>query len=209
VVTPFLVEMRGTKESNLNTSGKDIAKPIGTITAGGIHHSIVQPYLVPTNHGGGLNRAGSIEEPLPTVCGNRGEQAVIEPHLLPQHSCGALRPVSQPAPTIATAGAIAIVEPFLTKFYGTGQAASLENPLDTVTTKDRFALVCPEVVIDGQRYRVRLRWRMLQPHELAQGQSFPKGYQFTGTKTDAVKQIGNAVPPAIANALMKAHFNES
>lgn len=207
IVAPYLVEMRGTQPNQLDNSGKSLDSPLSTLTAGGVHHNLIEPFLIPTAHGGGHERGGSIEAPLPTICGNRGEQAVIEPHLLPQHSCGILRPVSEPAPTIATAGAIAFVQPFLTKFYGTASAASLDEPVDTITTKDRFALVCPTVEINGARYQVRLRWRMLQPHELAQGQSFPASYQFTGTKTDAVKQIGNAVPPAIAEALINAHFS--
>ncbi len=42
---------------------------------------------------------------------------------------------------------------------------------------------------------------MLQPHELAAAQGFPKGYQFVGNKSTKVKQIGNAVPHYTAKAL--------
>jgi DNA (cytosine-5)-methyltransferase 1 len=45
---------------------------------------------------------------------------------------------------------------------------------------------------------------MLQPHELAAAMSFNKDYQFSGNKTDKVKQIGNAVPVRTATALCKA-----
>jgi DNA (cytosine-5)-methyltransferase 1 len=45
---------------------------------------------------------------------------------------------------------------------------------------------------------------MLQPRELAGAQGFPDDYQFTGTKTDQVKQIGNAVPCGLARALVEA-----
>ena len=117
-----------------------------------------------------------------------------------------MRPVSEPMPTCATAGAIACVEPFLTKFYGTAGPVSVDEPLDTITTKDRFALVMPAVIVGSVPYRVRLRWRMLQPHELAAGMSFPKGYRFTGNKTQTVKQIGNAVCPEVAAALLEAHL---
>lgn len=170
LVCPYLVELRGTSQAQVERSGRSLQKPLSTITAGGGHHLLV------------------------------------EPHLLPQQSDGRLRPVSEPCPTVATAGAIALVQPYLTKFNGTGGGRPLDTPLDTVTTKDRFGLVMPTVVLDGQTYRVRLRWRMLQPHELAAGQSFPVGYKFAGTKTDAVKQIGNAVPPELAAALLSAHL---
>ena len=43
---------------------------------------------------------------------------------------------------------------------------------------------------------------MLQPHELAAAQSFPQDYQFTGNRADVVKQIGNAVCPKMAQALV-------
>ena len=49
-----------------------------------------------------------------------------------------------------------------------------------------------------------IRFRMLQPHELARAMSFPDGYQFNGTREQVVKQIGNAVPVALAKALVKA-----
>jgi DNA (cytosine-5)-methyltransferase 1 len=172
VVEPFLVEMRGTDVSQVNRSGRDLSQPLGTVTAGGNHH------------------------------------ALIEPHLLGQQSCAALRPVSQPAPTVATAGAIALVEPFLVKFYGTGGAQSTGQPLDTVTTKDRHALVRPEVVVDGQRYKLDICFRMLQPHELAAAQGFRRDYVFTGSKADQVKQIGNAVPRGLAGALVAAALSQ-
>lgn len=38
----------------------------------------------------------------------------------------------------------------------------------------------------------------------AAAQSFPKDYKFTGTKTEVVKQIGNAVCPMMAKALVEA-----
>ena len=49
---------------------------------------------------------------------------------------------------------------------------------------------------------MRIGFRMLQPHELAAAQSFPQDYQFTGNRADVVKQIGNAVCPKMAQALV-------
>ncbi|MEM9597412.1 MAG: DNA cytosine methyltransferase [Acidobacteriota bacterium] len=42
---------------------------------------------------------------------------------------------------------------------------------------------------------------MLQPRELAAAQGFPADFQFAGTKTDVVRQIGNAVPVHTAESL--------
>jgi len=46
-----------------------------------------------------------------------------------------------------------------------------------------------------------VRFRMLQPHELARAQGFPDDYVFTGTKEARTAQIGNAVPVGVAYAL--------
>jgi DNA (cytosine-5)-methyltransferase 1 len=181
------------------------------VTAGGVHHGLVSPFLIKTANGAdsGGSRVKSLNEPMPTVCGNRGDVALIEPYLLGQQTGSAPRALSDPAPTVSTAGAIALVEPFLVSFYGTGQAHDLEAPAPTVTCKDRFGLVRPVIEIDGNRYLLDIRFRMLQPHELALAQGFPAGYQFSGTKTDQVKQIGNAVPRRLARALVAAVLSQN
>jgi DNA (cytosine-5)-methyltransferase 1 len=117
--------------------------------------------------------------------------------------------VSEPAPTVSTAGAIALIEPFLVEYYGNGRAQSVNEPLGTATTRDRFGLARPEVVVDGNRYLLDIRFRMLQAHELAAAQGFPRDYQFSGTKTQAIKQIGNAVPRHLARALVLAAMSQS
>jgi site-specific DNA-cytosine methylase len=49
---------------------------------------------------------------------------------------------------------------------------------------------------------------MLQPSELAEAMSFPKGYSFVGTRDEQVKQIGNAVPRRTAAALCKSLLSD-
>lgn len=173
LVEPFVVRRRGTDLQQIRNSSRGIDEPIGTISAGGVHH------------------------------------ALCEPCLLPQQSDGRLRPVSEPAPTVAAAGAIALVEPFLVEYYGTATSRSVNDPLGTATTKPRFGLAQPEVKLDGRRYRLDIRFRMLQPNELAAAQGFPRGYRFTGTKTEIVRQIGNAVPCGIARALVSAVLSQN
>jgi DNA (cytosine-5)-methyltransferase 1 len=126
--------------------------------------------------------------------------AVVEPFLLSQASGGAPRPVSAPAPTFATSGAVSLVEPFVVPYYGTSRPTPVAAPLPTVTTRDRFGLV--------EHAGLDIRFRMLQPHELAAAMGFPTGYRFAGNRADQVRQIGNAVCVGVADALCTAALQE-
>ena len=230
---PFLVILRGTKSSQCRASVRRLNEPLPTVSAGGVHAGIVEPFLVRYN--GGDERHHSINEPVPVLdCSNR--YGMVEPLFIPQQSAGTVKPVSNPLPTVAAAGAISIVEPFIlsqkfsnapvdcrkplptittvnsfsivepfmVKFYGNEHGAeSLNDPIDTICTKDRFGLVRGYLVdVNGARYVLDIRFRMLQPHELAKGMGFPADYKFAGKKKDQVKQIGNAVSPNLSEALI-------
>jgi len=51
--------------------------------------------------------------------------------------------------------------------------------------------------------------RVGTPRECAAIQSFPNEYEFIGAKSSVLKQIGNAVPPALAEAVAKELSNDS
>jgi DNA (cytosine-5)-methyltransferase 1 len=130
-----------------------------------------------------------------------GKFGVVEPFILGQQSGSVARSVEEPTPTIATDGALSLAEPLIAKYNRTSTAAKpVSEPLDTVSTRDRFALVQP--VING--YALDIRFRMLQPHELAAAMSFPRSYSFAGNKGDVVRQVGNAVDCSMARALCGA-----
>ncbi len=85
----------------------------------------------------------------------------------------------------------------------------VEAPLGTATTKQRFGLVRPEIIVNGERYYLDIRFRMLNARELAAAQGFRSDYHFTGTKTEQIKQIGNAVPRRLARALCAAVLSQN
>ncbi|MBA4363067.1 MAG: hypothetical protein C0411_20395 [Pseudomonas sp.] len=119
---------------------------------------------------------------------------------LPSRCCA-----EKPFPTVISVDAWGLAEPFLVEYYGTGGAQSVNEPLATQTTKDRLGLAQPLVFeAGGHRYLLDIRFRMLQPHELAATMSFPKDYCFAGNREEKVKQIGNAVPVLTAAALCEA-----
>lgn len=208
-LTRFQGDHAGREDGAQRTQGTDV--PLSTVTTEN-RVGKAAAVLVQLAHGNGKDgdkgnerRARGVDDMFPTVTGTRGEWAIAEPCLLGQQSGSVLRPVSKPCPTLATGGGISLVEAFLVKYFGTAsESQSIDEPLDTVTAKERHALVKPILIIEGERYIFDIRFRMLQPHELAAAQGFPKSYKFTGTKTDVVKQIGNAVPCNTARALVEA-----
>lgn len=250
---PYLVKLRGTgKSASLKrpaptiTSGgmhlaliepalihtahggrrrsRSVKQPLPTIAGNRGDLALIQPFIVPGqgDRRGQRPRIHSVNKPMPTVCAS-GHAHLVDAAILPQHGGGVMRSVKKPVPTIATDGAVHLVEAFLVKYYGTAKTASLKKPLPTVTTKDRFALCCPVVIRDGKVRRIRIRWRVLEPHELAAAQGFRRDFRFYGArrrngkviaieenanKGDVVKQIGNAWPHHLARALMLAALTQ-
>lgn len=167
---------------------------------------------------GGPARAGkpkSADEPMGTVL-TRQHKGVVEPFIFSMEhgkkpeafiaptnhgKDDRTHSVEKPMPTVTTVDAWAVVEPHLVKFYRDpkSQNQSVKEPLHTVTTKDRHGLVEPLIGTVG----IDIRFRMLRPHELAAAMGFEK-YQFTGSREQQVKQIGNAVEVNTAKALVKA-----
>lgn len=145
----------------------------------------------------GTGTVRDLNRPVPALTAGGEHLGLVEPFILGQQSCSAPRVVSDPVPTVAAAGAISLVHPFLVRYQGTGGAESVADPVSTVTTRDRLGLVEPASRFD-------ILFRMLAPHELARAQGFPDEYQFAGTRTDAIRQIGNAVPVGTAQALCSA-----
>lgn len=108
--------------------------------------------------------------------------------------------IHEPLPVLDCSNRYALVEPIVMGFYGNATFTPVSQPLPTLTTKERFALL-EGYSIDGKQVQ-DISLRMLTVEEMQLAQSFPKSYQFTGSKADAVKQIGNAVCPRIAEAIV-------
>lgn len=223
---PFLVILRGT--SSVRSSNK----PVPTITAGGGHIGLVEPFIF---HQMTPGRPRNMDEPLPAITTKSGH-ALVEPFIYTITHGGRFRKITDPIPTITCAhrGEHGIVSPFLSKFHGGNpdRNYSINNPLGTIDCSNRFGLVNPFLikyygcsnvqninnplgtvttkerfaVINGDLYKLDITFRMLQPHELAAAQGFPNDYIFAGNKTEQVKQIGNAVPVNTARALVLSAF---
>lgn len=155
----------------------------------------LRPFIVVMR---GTGTAQSVDEPLHTVTASGKHYGLVEPFPVLLRNGQGARNVDEPMPTATSKIGTGICEPFLIAYYGTQNMSKAGEPMPTVTTKDRFGLVEAEVT----EYRLDIRFRMLQPRELARAQGFPDTYKFTGNREAVVKQIGNAVPPHTAKALI-------
>jgi DNA (cytosine-5)-methyltransferase 1 len=233
---PFIAVLRGTRPAQSGSWAKSVTDPLGTISAGGIHAAICEPFILGQQSGGSPR---GVSQPMTTICTESRGIALIQPFIvqfqggenrkalrthtveqpLPTQptenrfglcqpfvlnvahegaNASRVRSVEDPLPTIPAGhrGEVALCQPFLTKYNGTGVGVKpVDEPMDTITAKDRFALVEPG--------RLDIYFRMRQPHELAAAMGFD-GYEFAGTKTDQVRQIGNAVAVRTAEALCGA-----
>jgi DNA (cytosine-5)-methyltransferase 1 len=195
----FLSRFQGNHEGRADGAGRNypVDEPLGALDTSN-RFGLVESFIIPTNHGSD-DRSHSLDKPMPTVT-SVDAWALIESFLLSMEHGGSLHSLDQPLKTVTANGdAWGIAQPFLVRYNGTGGAASVNQPLPTVTARDRYGLVIPQLgaLLD-------IRFRMLQPHELAGAMSFPKTYSFAGNREQRVKQIGNAVPVNTARALCHA-----
>jgi DNA (cytosine-5)-methyltransferase 1 len=193
-----------------------IDEPLRTQTTEN-RYALVAPTLINTRNGervGQAPRVRDIQRPYPTITA-QGSQGALVAAFLARHYGGHENdghPLNIPVSTITTKDHHHLVYAFLMKYYKRGGDASLFEPLPTQPTKDRFALV----TINGVPHEiVDIGMRMLEPRELALATSFGPDYIldpiYEGkplSKTDQVWMIGNAVPPAVAEALVRANFEQ-
>jgi DNA (cytosine-5)-methyltransferase 1 len=184
---PYIVPFLGERDGQ-NPRVKSIDEPLQAVTTRN-PIGLAQPFI--TKYYATATGAQSVEDPLDTVT-TRDRFGVVEPFVLQQQSNGAPRSTEEPLPTIATAGKQALVEPFVFANLTNNAPLSLDQPVPALCTGDHIALVQPVIEVEGTRYVLDIRFRMLQPHELAAATSFPKSYVFHGTREDVVKQIGNS-----------------
>lgn len=143
---PFLIVLRGTSDDALKNTAVPLTSPLPTITAGGQHISLIQPFI--SRYNGGDDRNHAIGDPLPVIdCSNR--YGVISPLIIPQQSAGTLKPSNAaPVPTIATSGAIGMLAPVIMDMSHPGDlrdAARCRStePIGTITTRNNWGAVLP------------------------------------------------------------------
>ena len=178
---------------------RSVDEPMVTQHAGGNRVALVKPFLVKLrNH----ETVEPIDAPITTVTCSGAHHALCTPLVQGGAEC---RPIDEPCPTIATAGAIRVITPFIFTEQNNNAPRSVDEPVRTLTTV-RKDYVCLPQLEDGRVVDIRIR--MLKPSELAAAHSFPPDYKLTGTRGDMVKQIGNSVPVRTASAMCSTDIDE-
>lgn len=218
LVAPTLIQSSWGERKGQAPHTLDLHRPLGTIVAGGVKHALVAAFLA--KHYGGHEATGSrLSDVIDTVT-TRDHHALVTSYLLKLRGGLEEHPVTAqdhrgPAPTICAGGThLAEVRAFLIEYNGSAEGPPQVNlPLHTVTTHDRFGLV----TVEGQDYVIAdIGMRMLEPSELFRAQGFPPDYVTAPvvdgkplTKTAQIRMCGNAVPPQLAEALVRAQFAEA
>ena len=210
LVAPSLIQRSWGEREGQRPRCLYIARPLGTIVAGGVKHALVAAFM--TKHYGGV-----VGHPVQLTLGTvtaRDHHSLTTAFLtkFQQNSRG--QAADQPLHTVmAGAPRFAEVRAFLVKYYGatTGQEQQVSLPLHTVTARARFGLV---VTVAGEDYEIAdIGMRMLVPRELFAAQGFPATYRIDPavdgrplTKTAQIRCAGNSVCPPVAEAIVAANL---
>ena len=212
VAEPFILPHRQFDKMDVDP----IDNPVRTITAtNGRRNEVCMPVMVPFILPHQQFEEGApddIERPLRTVTAHNGDEFKVVDPVIIRYQKGEPRGVDDPIPTQTANGCFAVVEPFIFEVahYTEGEGhdrrlKALNQPLGAITCKGSKALATPLCLVTKEGiFGLDIRMRMLKPHELSAAMGFPKDYEFKGTKTDQVRQIGNAVPVKTARALCSA-----
>lgn len=207
LVCPTLVQTGYGERDGQAPRALNIEAPLGTVVAGGAKHALVSAFLSRFNSAkGNESRCHDPAEPLRTQ-DTQNRFAAVAANLVHLNRHTGPSGCDEPARTVTAGGNhAALVYSFLMKYHGQGgQWSKTNGPLHTIDCKDRMGLVT--VTIEGQPYAiVDIGLRMLKPRELASCQGFPATTVLTGSAAHQVERIGNSVPPAVVEALVRANY---
>lgn len=125
----------------------------------------------------------------------RGDTCILHNHVATKHSKLALERLALIPPNC---GKEVLPEEHLTKSIYSGTWSRMIKDDISVTITTRF-----DTPSSGRFTHPYLN-RAITVREAARIQSFPDSFVFTGTKSSQMKQVGNAVPPRLANAIATA-----
>lgn len=226
---PFIVHERGTHPSQASSWARAIYDPLGAITAGGIHHGLVEgpgrPELVVDGPDGpelalyvkgygNAEKAGPMSHPLVrplgTITGQDHHGLLRLPLLTALRNGVRTRSTAEVMHTLVTAPQLGLVTP---------PPLSPQRPEEWALLASYYRTAVPHPVQDpmgtltardrhalvqGEGPVIDLDecyFRMLQPHEHQAGMAIRPDYRIGGNKRERVRQCGQAVTPPVPLAI--------
>lgn len=218
LVVPTLIQVGYGERAGQAPRVPGLHKPLGTVVAGGGKHALVAAHIT-KNFGGNYSGPGvAVGDPLHTVT-TVDHHSLVTSHLVKLYgTCRDGQPTDQPMPTI-TAGGQHVGHVSATMIADHEITEPSQQHVEEVEAFLREQLgddVSPFLSIEGVTYRiVDISIRMLQPRELYRAQGFPEWYiidrDYLGNRYAKDKQVarcGNAVPPQLVEALVRANLPE-
>jgi DNA (cytosine-5)-methyltransferase 1 len=227
LVEPFIIS---TRQHTGGPVPRAAGEPVPTLTASDSRVGVVEPFMLSPQSEGAPR---SIADPVPGITTTNAPLIIepapmISPYYGSSDTC---KSVDEPLDTVTSHDRFGLVVP-ITHADRSNRARSVDDPVATITTANRGELAfvaaafgerpgqaprvhdisapCPTVcaegrvtLVEGDRPRVDIRFRMFEPHELAGAMSLAD-HKFLGNKTQKTRQIGNAVPGEMSAALVGA-----
>jgi DNA (cytosine-5)-methyltransferase 1 len=111
-----------------------IDRPLRTIVANNDAAALVEPFIVPVNHGKNDTRSHSVERPLPTVT-SVDATGLVEPYLTKYYGTAKVLPITEPVPTVTTKERFGLVTPLIVETEG-GQKVGLDIHFRMLTPRE-------------------------------------------------------------------------
>jgi DNA (cytosine-5)-methyltransferase 1 len=187
------------------TTAHDLDGPANTITTENSKHLVtIEKQFIAAQYNSNGNpgaNAKSLEEPL-------GATSTEEKFQLISHhfSTGNNQSIDEPLNSITTKEKIQFITAhFSSSGNQQSQSQNLEYPLGTITTSPTNKALITAILNGEIDFDIKMRF--LDPEELAQISTFPKGYftnkQLGLSRKQQTKLIGNAVPPEWARIIIE------
>lgn len=103
LVDPMIVGMRGTAQGQLDSSARPVTDPLGTLSAGGIHHGLLMRNQ--TSKGDPSHLVTSTSEPVRALTTTSSQSL-----LMPYYGNGQAQPIMRPMPTHPTRDTFALID---------------------------------------------------------------------------------------------------
>ncbi len=178
--------------STWRTDAAPLDEPVSTRTT----RETDAPAFIAELRGGG-SIARPVSDPLATVTASGNHHALVTSY----YGNGSAKPTDEPLTTVTTVDRHGLImrNNGVRGGHPARHTTPADEPIRTVTTAGHQSLISADhlpVDLDD------VRFRMLEPREIAAAMDFPPGYQFLGNRREQVRMSGNAVTPPAARDLV-------